>query len=256
MCLSCAGMIFLGNVSGVRTRWSRLSEVNIPLQRPRPRHSNTVKQPNTIPHERIHCGWGRILVLIFALQKNRGRRTKTAPPAPAKGRTEQHLADAPMRGRGSSTASVLGLAAQFGGFGGSSYLTLTRQSKMSAGPRVGPLALQWNSDKCVVCSGKSTLAGRKSRGKLPRASKNLENFCESVDLQEILQNGLRSTGVITCWLANAGRPQPNTNRKPNDGDQEAKRKTGTSISTDGRAANERCGPGSPSPRASRSGGPR
>jgi hypothetical protein len=39
-------------------------------------------------------------------QKQKERRTKAAPPAPARGLTKQHLADAPLRGRGTSTAFV------------------------------------------------------------------------------------------------------------------------------------------------------
>src|ERR1700733_4305761 len=39
-------------------------------------------------------------------KKQKERRTKAAPPAPARGLTKQHLADAPLRGRGTSTAFV------------------------------------------------------------------------------------------------------------------------------------------------------
>src|SRR5580693_9247531 len=39
----------------------------------------------------LFCGW---------IEARKERRTKAAPSTPAKGPTEQHLADAPVRGRG------------------------------------------------------------------------------------------------------------------------------------------------------------
>jgi hypothetical protein len=39
----------------------------------------------------LFCGW---------IEARKERRTKAAPSTPAKGPTEQHLADAPLRGRG------------------------------------------------------------------------------------------------------------------------------------------------------------
>jgi hypothetical protein len=40
------------------------------------------------------------------MAKKRERRTRDAHATPARGRTERHLADAPLRGRGTSTATV------------------------------------------------------------------------------------------------------------------------------------------------------
>src|SRR5439155_7960616 len=42
----------------------------------------------------------------LAISNKKERQTKAAPGAPATGPTEQHLADAPLRERGPSTASV------------------------------------------------------------------------------------------------------------------------------------------------------
>ena len=68
----------------------------------------------------------------WSVRKKRGRRTKPAPATPAKGRVEQYLADAPRRGRGSSTASTLqSLLAQFGGICGKQFLTLRASFKLS-----------------------------------------------------------------------------------------------------------------------------
>jgi hypothetical protein len=51
-----------------------------------------------------------------AQRMKKERRTKAAPSTPAKGPLEQHLADAPFRERGTSTASknLKSLAAQVG----------------------------------------------------------------------------------------------------------------------------------------------
>jgi hypothetical protein len=50
------------------------------------------------------CGHLKSIIRCHPTKKE--RRTKPAPDAPAKGPIEQHLADAPLRGRGTSTASI------------------------------------------------------------------------------------------------------------------------------------------------------
>jgi hypothetical protein len=55
---------------------------------------------------------------LAGVPKKKERRTRSAQGTPAKGLTERHLAEAPLRGRGPSTASVRykGPEAQVGGF--------------------------------------------------------------------------------------------------------------------------------------------
>ena len=60
------------------------------------------------------------------------RRTKATPTTLAKGRTEQHLADAPFRDAGASPVSVQyeNPKIQIGDFCGKQFLTLARQVKL------------------------------------------------------------------------------------------------------------------------------
>lgn len=68
------------------------------------------------------------------------RRTKPIPATPAKGRVEQHLADAPGRGRGYQvTASTLvSPKTRLAVFAGSNPLTLARHFKLSIGSHIAP----------------------------------------------------------------------------------------------------------------------
>ena len=76
-----------------------------------------------------------LVASVSAVQQKRGRRTKPAPDAPAKGLDEQNLADAPMRGRGNKFCLVeyKSPRAQVGGFVWKQFLTLTRRSNCPLG---------------------------------------------------------------------------------------------------------------------------